>query len=145
MLLDVTGAAVATIPLGFSDSFEFAGVPGGTYTLRLRAANGGGTSPPSSPITLTFPAACSGAPEVPENILAYRVGNTAYVLWDPASTGPAPTSFTLNVTGNFTGSFQKSSRVLSGAVSSGTYVLNLVASNACGNSVPSGPLSIVVP
>ena len=145
MLLDVTGAAVATIPLGFSDSFEFAGVPGGTYTLRLRAANGGGTSPPSSPITLTFPAACSGAPEVPENILAYRVGNTAYVLWDPASTGPAPTSFTLTVTGSFTGSFQTRSRALSGAVSSGTYVVNLVASNACGNSVPSGPLSIVVP
>ena len=145
MLLDVTGAAVATIPLRFSDSFGFAGVPGGTYTLRLRAANGGGTSPPSSPITLTFPAACSGAPQVPENILAYRVGNTAYVLWDPASTGPAPTSFTLNVTGSFTGSFQTSSRALSGAVSSGTYVLNLVASNACGNSVPSGPLSIVVP
>jgi hypothetical protein len=145
LLLDVTGAAVTTIPLGLSDSFGFAGVPGGTYTLRLRAANGGGTSPPSSPITLTFPAACSGAPQVPENILAYRIGSRAYVLWDPASTGPTPTSYTLSVTGRFTGSFQTSGRALSGAVSSGTYVVNLVASNACGSSLPSAPLSIVVP
>jgi hypothetical protein len=145
LLLDVTGAAVTTIPLGLSDSFGFAGVPGGTYTLRLRAANGGGTSPPSSTITLTFPAACSGAPQVPENILAYRIGSRAYVLWDPASTGPTPTSYTLSVTGRFTGSFQTSGRALSGAVSSGTYVVNLVASNACGSSLPSAPLSIVVP
>jgi len=145
MLLDVTGSATATIPLGFADSFGFAGVPAGTYTLRLRAANAGGASPQSAPITLTFPVACLGAPQVPENILAYRIGNVAYVLWDPASTGPAPTSYTLNVTGNFTGSFQTSVRALSGAVSSGTYLLTLVASNACGNSVPSTPLSIVVP
>ncbi len=72
VVLDVSGALTTTIPLGLADAFTFAGVPAGTYTLSLRALNGAGVSPSSNPITLTFPGACSGVPQAPSNLLAYR-------------------------------------------------------------------------
>ena len=105
VVLDVSGALATTIPLGATDAFTFAGVPPGTYTLSLRALNGAGASPSSNPITLTFPGACSGVPQAPANLLAYRVGSTIFVTWDPAASGPAPTAFILNVSGSFVGSF----------------------------------------
>ena len=88
MLLDVTGSEITTVPLGFAEGFGFAGVPGGTYTLRLRAVNAGGPSAPSDPITLTFPSDCSGPPQAPTNVVAYRIGSLASVLWEPAASGP---------------------------------------------------------
>ena len=90
VVLDVTGSATTTIPLGLTDAFAFDGVPPGTYTLRLRAMNAAGASGPTSPITLTFPGGCSGAPSPPSNFLAYRVGNAVFVVWDPPATGAAP-------------------------------------------------------
>ncbi len=60
--LDVSGAVSASLPLGATESVSFAGVPAGTYTLRVRSTNAGGDGPVSNPVTLTFPGACSGAP-----------------------------------------------------------------------------------
>jgi len=144
MLLDVSGAAVTTIPLGLTESFGFAGVPAGTYTLRLRALNGGGASPPSAPVTVTFPGPCSGPPDAPADVLAYLIGSTAFIVWNPASTGPAPTAFTVNVAGDFVGSFTTAGRGLSGGVGRGRYDISVVASNACGSSVASPTQTLVV-
>ena len=49
MLLDVTGSFTGTLPLPMGDSFSFDAVPGGTYTVSLRAANAAGVSPSSNP------------------------------------------------------------------------------------------------
>jgi VCBS repeat-containing protein len=145
VLLDVTGSATTSIPLGLSETFGFAGVPGGTYTLRLRATNAGGTSPQSDPVTLTFPGACSGAPATPVDVLLYRVANTAYVVWNPSAAGAAPTSFTVDVTGSFVGSFPTGGRSVSGGVGPGSYTVTVTASNACGTSAASAPQTLVVP
>lgn len=144
-VLDVTGAIVTSLPVGAGNSFTFSGVPPGTYTLSVRATNAGGSSPSSNSVTLTFPSACSGAPGTPDNFLAYRVGNTVYAVWDPAATGPAPSSFLLNVTGAFAGSFGTTARAMSSPVGPGTYNISVVASNACGSSAATPVQSVTVP
>jgi hypothetical protein len=145
LILDVTGALTASISLGLSDRFRFDGVPAGTYTLALRAVNAAGSSPPSNAVTLTFPLPCSGAPLPPANLLAYRVGNTIFVTWDPAASGPAPTSYSLNVTGGFTGTFETPGRTLNGTVGPGSYQLNVAAVNACGTSAATSSQTVVIP
>ena len=145
VVLDVTGSLSASLGLGLADHFTFGGVPGGTYTLRLRATNAGGSSVPSTPVTLTFPAACAGVPEPPANVLAYRVGTTVHVLWDSPATGHAATSYVLQVTGAFVGAFPTSGRALSGVVAPGTYHLSVVAANPCGASAATPMQVVVVP
>ena len=145
LVLDVTGSLTTSIPLALAESFTFAGVPDGTYTLALRAQNAAGTSLPSNAVTLTFPGPCTGPPQTPANVLAYRVGNTVFVDWTPAPVGPAPTEYVLNVTGGFVGSFATAQRAMSGAVGPGSYTLTVAASNACGTSAASLPQTVVVP
>ncbi|MGH9174883.1 MAG: hypothetical protein ACRD1H_11020, partial [Vicinamibacterales bacterium] len=145
LLLDVSGSLVATLPLPLADSFNFSGVPGGTYTLTLRASNAAGTSGPSNPVTLTFPGACSGAPLTPTNFLASKAGSVITVVWDPAASGAAPTGFVLNVSGSFVGSFPTTQRSLSGTVGAGTYTLSVYATNACGASAATSSQTIVIP
>jgi hypothetical protein len=146
VLLDVTSAAVnTTIPLGAAESFQFASVPGGTYTLSLRAQNAGGVSAASNSVTLTFPGACSGVPQAPSNLLAFRTGSTIFVFWDPPTAGPAPTGYVLDATGSFTGSFPTTSRALSGAAGPGTYNLSVRATNPCGSGPSTAPQSVTIP
>lgn len=142
--LDVTGSIIGSIPLGLVDSFNFAGVPGGTYTLSVRASNASGGSGPSNAVTLSFPGPCSGPPLASGNFLAYKIGNTIYVVWDPAPTGPATTSFVLNVTGTFAGNFPTTARAISGSVPPGTYNLSLTSVNSCG-SATTAVQTVVVP
>jgi len=145
LALDVTGSIVTSLPLGFGESASFAGVPGGTYTLALRALNAGGSSPPSNAVMVTFPGACSGPPLVPTNVLAYRVDRTVYVDWAPAASGPAPTGYVLHVSGSWLGSLSTPERDLQGAVGPGAYTLSVVAVNPCGASAGSAPQTVVVP
>ena len=143
--LDVTGAATVSVPLGLTDNFSYVGVPPGTYTFRVRAINGVGSSGPSDPVTLTFPQGCSGAPLTPSNFLAYGVGNAVFVVWEPAVSGPAPTAFVLNISGAFSGTFATPVRALSGTAGPGTYGFNVVASNACGSSAATPTHTVTVP
>ncbi|MFN2447583.1 MAG: proprotein convertase P-domain-containing protein [Vicinamibacterales bacterium] len=146
LVLDVTGSAITTIPLGLTESAAFTGVPGGTYTVSLRAVNATGSSTPSNSLTLTIPAAgCTGTPGTPTNFLAYKIGNTIYVVWDPAASGPASTGFVLTVTGSFAGSFPTTNRTLSGAVGPGSYGLSVVARNPCGSSAATPVQTVVIP
>lgn len=145
VMLDVTGTLNATLSLGLTEAFQFAGVPNGTYTLRLRAVNATGSSAQSTPVTMTFPSVCSGAPQPPTNVAVSRQGRVLSVVWDPAASGVAPTAFVLNVTGSYNGSLPTGGRSLSGAVGPGTYNLSVVATNACGASAPSAVQTVVVP
>ncbi|MEZ5286860.1 MAG: Ig-like domain-containing protein [Vicinamibacterales bacterium] len=47
MVIDATGSLNAAVPIGVGESATFPVVPAGAYTLRLRAVNGGGSSPAS--------------------------------------------------------------------------------------------------
>jgi subtilisin-like proprotein convertase family protein len=145
IILSVRGALTAEIPVGLRESLSFVNVPPGTYTVRVRGAVTGSWGPSSTPVTLTFPGGCSGAPLPPSNVLAYRIGRTVHAIWDPPPAGPAPTSFRLDVTGAFTGSFSTAGRALSGAAGSGAYKLDLVAVNPCGVSAPAPSQAVTVP
>ena len=145
LMLDVGGAATGQVPLGLSESLTVNGVPGGIYTLNLRSLNGGGSSLPSSPVTVTIPSLCDGPPEVPSNVLGYRVGNVANVVWDPPAAGPAASSYVLIVSGSFVGSLATTARSVSAPAPPGSYTVGVVAVNPCGSSPPSAPQTIVIP
>jgi hypothetical protein len=95
-------------------------------------------------VSVTFPGTCSGAPLAPANFLASRAGNVITVVWDPAASGPAPTSFVLSVTGSFVAAFPTTQRSLSGTVGPGTYTLRVSATNACGTSAPTVGQTLVI-
>ena len=132
IVLDVAGSTSGAIPLDLIDTLTFNGVPGGTYTFSLRARNATGTSDSSNAVTFTFPGTCSTPPEAPPNFLAYKGGNTLYLVWDPATTGSAPTTYVINATGPVSGSFPTTAHSLNGVVPPGTYNLSVTAQNACG-------------
>lgn len=142
--LDVSGAVTGSAPLGLTDSFTFAGVPPGTYTFSVTATNAGGSSVASNPVRLTFPAACSGAPQTVANFLAYQMGGTLFVNWDAPATGTAPTGYVLNVNGSYVGSILTPLKALSGAVPPGTYTFTVAATNACGASAATGAQTVTI-
>jgi YVTN family beta-propeller protein len=145
LFLHVTGSLGATLLLPVVDSVTVAGVPNGTYTLNLRAANATGASALSNSVTLTVPSACSGVPAAPSNFLASKDGNLITVLWERATTGAAATGFVVNVTGSFVGSFPTTQRTLSGTVGPGVYTITVQATNVCGASLPTLPQTVVIP
>jgi subtilisin-like proprotein convertase family protein len=157
LVLDVSGSATASIPLGFTDRASFSGVPGGTYTLSLRAVNAAGSSSPATvaggigggvgdTFTFTFPeAGCVAPPGTPIRFLGYKIGNTIYVIWEPAAYGTASIAYVLNVTGSFVGSFPTITRSLSGTVGPGTYNLSVSALNPCGVSPPTPVQVVTIP
>ena len=145
IVLDVTGSATTSIPLGLSEGFSYQAVPSGTYTLAVRATNDAGTSAASAPVSVTFPGACAGAPGVPVGFIAYRLGSTIYVLWDPAPSGPATTGYVVTVSGSLNGSFPVTSPAISGTVGPGTYSLTVAGTNACGQSAATLARTVTVP
>jgi len=145
-VLDVSGAFTGSLPIAGGGGFTFPGVPAGTYTFALRAANGAGVSAPSNPVTLTFPGACSGPPATPTRLLAYTRGGVLGVLWDPPTAGPAPARYDLHVSGSFTGTLAMGlTRALMAPAPSGMYTFTVTASNACGTSAPTAAATTTVP
>jgi len=143
VIVDVTGAANASLPLVLSDSFSFAGVPPGTYTFAVRAFNGTGTSGPSNAVTLTFPGSCA-APQTPANFSATRTGNVISVVWAPALHGAAPTGYILIVRGTYSLDVPIAGRSISAPVGPGTYTLSVAATNPCGTSTPTAAQTVAV-
>ena len=127
-----------------TETFSYVGVPPGTYSFSVRAVNGAGTSLPSAPVTLTFPGACT-PPQTPVNLTTTRDENRVTVTWNLPPSGSAPSGFVLSVAGSFTGSFPVAARTLSAVAGRGTYELRVAATNSCGSSPASAPVSITVP
>ena len=148
LLLDVTGSIAATLPLGLGDTFSFSGVPTGTYTFQVRAVNAYGVSAPSNPVTLSFPgsaSSCGGAPVTPVNVAAAISGTFVSLTWQPSGAGPMPTSYVVQVTGGFVGSFATAAPGIAGTVAPGSYVVTVQAVNPCGTSAPTAPVTVTVP
>jgi hypothetical protein len=145
IILDVSGAATLSMPLPANETFAFAGVPPGTYTFAVRAANAGGTSPPSAPITLSFPGSCPGAPQQPLNFVVSRTGSVVSARWDPPASGAAVSGYVLTVTGSLDATLPLTARSISGTVASGTYSLSVMAVNSCGAGLSTPPQPVIVP
>ncbi|MCC6992938.1 MAG: hypothetical protein IT181_28305 [Acidobacteria bacterium] len=146
LALDVTGPVSGTLPLGVTESFTFTGVPPGTYTFAVRALNAAGSSVASAPAFLTFPGVCGAVPQTPTSVIAFVQAGVVTVLWDPPATGSPTLTYALVVSGSISGTFGVGgSRSLSAPAPAGSYTLQVVSANACGTSVPSAPVTVIVP
>ena len=145
MTLEVSGTLSGSLPLGAIDSFSFASMPPGTYTFTVRQTGTGGTSPASPPVTLSFPGACSGAPQPPANFIAFNSGGILSLSWDPPVTGAAPSGYLLTVTGSFVGTVPMNTRAFNGPGPAGTFNLAVIATNPCGASAPTATRTVSFP
>ena len=66
-------------------SLTATGVPGGTYFVRVRARNAGGTSAASNEIIVTIGGACAGAPGAPTSLSSTVNGSSVSFAWQPPS------------------------------------------------------------
>ena len=144
MLLDVSGAVNASLPLPLGETFSFAGVPPGTYTFAVRARNAVGASAASPGVTLTFPGGCSGAPAPPTNFAVTRAGNVLSLQWDPPASGAAVSGYVLDVSGAVTLALPMAGRSISSPVPPGSYTFRVRSANACGQSADTAPQAVTV-
>ena len=135
VILDVSGSVAASIPLAAQERISLAGVPSGTYTLRVRASNATGSSSASAPIDRDG-AGVRAQPRLSRRptCLAYASGGTTYLLWDPPATGEAPTGYQISVPG--IGVLPTGLRSVSGALPGGDYAIEVRSIGACGASLP---------
>ena len=145
LLLNVSGAVSGSIPLPVSESFSFANVPPGTYTFTVAAVNATGTSAPTTAVTLSFPGSCTGVPNPPPAVSGLVVGNVVSLAWEAPQSGPAVSGYELVVTGAFAGRVPVSVRTISAAIDAGLYRIGVAATNACGSSASTAPITFVVP
>lgn len=143
--IDVTGAITASIPIGPGDTFSYPTAPAGAYTFTVRQTNATGVSAAATPITLTVPGTCAGAPQAPVGMVASWTGGQLLVQWEAPKAGAAPTSYRVNVTGALTGSFPTTLRAIGAPVTPGSYALSVVAINACGSSAATTMQTVTVP
>lgn len=138
----VSGTLNGALALADTESFTIGNVPDGTYTLQLVAENASGTSPPSNPVTLTFPAACVEAPGAPRDFRAWREGTRLSIAWAPPVSGSPATSYLVTVAGSVALAISTTERVVTAEAPDGNYVVGVSAVNACGTSpvAPAAPL-----
>jgi hypothetical protein len=141
----VSGSLAGVLDLPLTEAFTFPTVPPGTYTFSVTTTAGGAASAPSSPVTLTFPGSCPGAPQPPTALSASTRGGTVYLDWLPPASGEAATSYLVSVTGTFAGAFPVASRTLSAPVPPGSYTIRVASVGPCGTSVPTAAQTVVVP
>jgi uncharacterized protein (DUF1800 family) len=133
IVMDVTGPATVSVPLGLTDAFNLGAAPNGTWTFRFRAENAVGSSSQSSSVTLTAPSTSCALPRVPLNFVASAGGGGVHLSWDSPSGGTPAASYILNVqSAVYTGGFPLAARAFSSPAPRGTYTFSVQAVNACG-------------
>jgi hypothetical protein len=149
----VAGSAnLGTIPTGGGSTTVIArAVPTGTYYVRVRALNVGGTSPPSNEIQVFVGGTpCFGVPTPPFDLRVTVDGASLNLAWNAA--GPLASSYLIeagsssgavDIASVNTGSSATSLRA--SGVPSGTYYIRVRARGECGASAPSNEVIVVVP
>jgi subtilisin family serine protease len=146
----VPAPALVSLPLPPSPtSFAIGGIPPGVWYVRIFARNAGGNSPNSTnevQLNIAGPQP-PGTPTM--NTPTVSPGNTVGLSWTPGA-GGTPTSYSLIVrlspAGPVFAQFAFSVTAVSfGGVPSGTYYLQVIASNALGSSGLSNQVTLVVP
>ena len=147
LMLDVSGAVTASVPLALADQFAVPSVPPGIYEFRLRALNAVGTSVTSNAVRLQVPQVCRSfdVPDVPNGLQVSRVGNVVTARWNPPVRRGAVMDYVLVVSGAVSMTLPLTGREISSPAPPGTYTFTVAARNACGLGVFFDPQSITVP
>ena len=90
------GATFITLPTT-ATSMVIPGIPAGTFFLRVRGVNSAGAGAPSNEITLRVGAGSVVAPNPPDHLFPNVIDGKLTLTWDLPSSGPAPTSYQLEV------------------------------------------------
>jgi hypothetical protein len=139
---------ILTSPFSFPLSVTANGLTNGTsYTFTVFATNTKGDSPLSDPSAAVMPV---GAPDPPTNVLATPGNAEAFVTWDePQSYGGSPliSYRAVSIPGDITITTSPSQRsaTFSGLINGTSYEFVVFATNAIGESLPSGGSSPVTP
>jgi hypothetical protein len=143
------GAVLATVQMGAGTSFSVT-APTGTFVLSVVAANGIGTGPESTSVTVTVPQAGS-PPGPPANLAASVTGTTVSFAWGPPSSGGPVTNYVLvaGLTPGFSAPFATlplgaTPGFVVPGVPAGTYYARVLAQNASGTSAPSNEVVFTV-
>jgi glucose/arabinose dehydrogenase len=139
--------------LSTETAFTAGGVGTGSYYVRVRAANGTGTSGPSNEVVAVV-VACSGGPESPTGLhVVSNAAGAVVVAWTApgGALSIAPSTYVLevgtaaglaNLVNTDLGSLATSFSAT--GVGTGTYFVRIRAKNACGVSLPSNEIMLVV-
>jgi hypothetical protein len=145
-------ANLANVPTNSSGTaFSASGIGGGTYYVRVRAQNTGGTSAASNEsILVVGSTGCVTAPNAAANLATTVSGSTVTLTWSPPAGGCAPSSYVLQA-GSSAGSSDlananvgAATSYVAGGVGAGTYYIRVRAMNAYGQSGGSNEVVIVV-
>jgi hypothetical protein len=128
-------------------SFFATGVGSGSYFVRVRASNAGGTGAPSNEVLLLVGSPC-GAPEAPSNLVASVSGSTVTLTWTP---GAGALSYRLQV-GSASGVTDlldidlgsTATTLTAFNVGPGTYFVRVRSTDACSQSAPSNEALVII-
>jgi hypothetical protein len=139
---------VGSFPVGTATSVSTAAPPG-TYFVRVRAAGGCGSSPPTNEVMLTV--AGPTLPSAPTNLQATVSGSTVTLSWQPPVTGAPITTYILEVgqspatPTNLLVAPLGPGLSFSANAPSGTYFVRMRAQNGAGVGPPGEQITVVVP
>ena len=135
-------------------TFSASGIGAGTYYVRVRAQNGGGTGPASNESILVVGASgCTTPPNAPTSLAATVSGSTVTLTWSAPSGGCPPTAYLLQAGSSSGLSNLANANVgntvsyIAGGVAVGTYYVRVLAANSSGQSAASNetPLTVGAP
>jgi hypothetical protein len=140
-------ADLAQADVGLTTAQTIPGVSNGTYFVRVRARGPGGATQPSNEVQLVVGEPACAIPDPPTVTFALD-GRTVTLQWGGIA---GATSYALGV-GSASGRYDvlvttlpTTTTSIGGAVPPGTYVVRMVALNACGLSTLSNEITIIVP
>ncbi|MBM3780043.1 MAG: choice-of-anchor D domain-containing protein [Acidobacteria bacterium] len=140
---------IASLHVTDGTRFVVGGVPNGRFFVRVRSANSFGASGPSNEVEVLV-GSTGTAPRPPTGLTVTVTGASLQLTWIAASTGDAPTGYTLEA-----GSAPSQSNIATvnlgpftsfsvGGVPNGLYYVRVRASNSFGVSGPSNEASFSV-
>ena len=144
-------AIVAAAPT--QTALSFAGVPEGTYYVRVRTLGASGTSDASNEIVVIVgdSPSCSAAPQPPAALAASVNGRVVTLTWTSSAGANAASEFRLEA-GSASGLADLAVLALSGNAGflvvqapPGTYFVRIRGVNDCGTSGPSNEIVVSVP
>ncbi len=146
-----SGQSDVTILPGLTSTSFSTDAPDGTYFVRVAAVNVCGIGP-ATPDTRVQVRSCSAAPDPPTNVRATSGGGLVTLTWEAPVAGDRPSRYRIRAglspndlsllgSGVLTGD---SRPTLTASAGPGTYYVQVISTNLCGDSTPAATVAITV-